>query len=66
MLILKAIKKTKKNIGIMDQKGSDGDNSYNKPPMKGPIENPKPGATIAKPTAAPWLFESAFKEAAAV
>lgn len=47
------MKKTKKNIGIITQKGSAGDNSYRKPPMKGPIENPKPGATIAKPTAAP-------------
>ena len=27
--------------------------SYKKPPLIGPIVNPKPGATIAKPTAAP-------------
>ena len=53
-------------MGTILKNGSSGDDSYKKPPMKGPMENPNPGATIAKPTAAPWLFESAFKEAAAV
>ena len=48
-----AIKKTRKKIGRMAKKGSEGEDSYRKPPKKGPIEKPKPGATIAKPTAAP-------------
>jgi len=39
---------------------------YNNPLKKGPKVKPNPGATIANPTAAPWLFGSAFKEADAV
>jgi len=48
-----AIKKTRANIGRIIRKGSTGEASYKKPPKRGPIENPNPGATIAKPTAAP-------------
>ena len=66
LLMYEAIKKTRTKIGRMARKGSDGEDSYRKPPKRGPIENPNPGATIAKPTAAPWLSESAFREAAAV
>ena len=40
--------------------------SYKKPPLIGPIVNPKPGATIAKPTAAPWFEVLVFKDAVAV
>ena len=61
-----AIKKTRAKIGRMAKKGSTGEASYKKPPKRGPIENPNPGATIANPTAAPWLSESEFKDAAAV
>ena len=47
-----AIKKTRANIGRIIRKGSTGEASYKKPPKRGPIDNPYPGATIAKPTAA--------------
>jgi len=61
-----AIKKTRTKIGRIIKKGSIGEASYKNPPKRGPIENPRPGATIANPTAAPWLSESEFKDAAAV
>ena len=55
-----------KNKGKINIKGKLIEIEYNKPLKKGPKVKPRPGATIANPTAAPWLLESAFKEAAEV
>ena len=54
------------NKGKINRKGKLIEIEYKKPLKKGPKVKPKPGATIANPTAAPWLLGSAFKEAAAV
>ena len=50
----------------MNKKGKLIEIEYNKPLKKGPKVKPRPGATMANPTAAPWLLGSAFKEAADV
>ena len=54
------------NKGKINRKGKLIEIEYKKPLKKGPKVNPRPGATIAIPTAAPWLLGSAFKEAEAV
>ena len=65
-LSLGKINKVTKNKGKMNKNGKLIEIEYNKPLKKGPRVKPRPGATIANPTAAPWLLESAFKEAAEV
>ena len=48
------------------KQGKLGDISYKNPLISGPMAKPNPGATIATPTASPWLEDPAFKEAVAV
>ena len=52
-LSLGKINKITKNKGKINIKGKLIEIEYNKPLKKGPIVNPRPGATIANPTAAP-------------